>query len=393
MENLVDTILSQMSTIKKPQKRFIRLLFSVFTVFMGKANFRNLSRYCSLSERGFSRWFKKSFPFSEFNQRLIQTIFSGPSERIAVIDASFLKKSGRATFGLGLFWNGSEGRAKRGLECSLLAVVDLPSNTAYALEAKQTLPDTDDSRVEQYLEQVLAQKDTLKQLNITYLAADSYYSKKRFVLPIVEVGFHLVGALRKDAALQWLYEGEYSGKGRPKKFDGKVIFPDALDRCDKIDHPEFILHSAVVWSNNLQRKIRILFIESSEHNRFALLYSTDVDLDPLKLLEIYQARFQIEFLFRDAKQHAGLHDCQARNQAAIHTHINAALTSLNLMKLDTQMKASLSRPTVISIASIKRIAYNQHMLQRLFQRLNIDPNDKNIRSISDEFINYGAIAA
>ena len=49
MENLVDTILLQMSTIKKPQKRFIKCLFSVLTLFMGKATFRNLSRYCSLS--------------------------------------------------------------------------------------------------------------------------------------------------------------------------------------------------------------------------------------------------------------------------------------------------------------------------------------------------------
>lgn len=393
METLVDTILAQMSTIKKPQKRFVRLLFSVFTLFMGKATFRNLSRYSSFSERGFARWFQKGFSFSEFNQRLINTVFSNQSERIGVIDASFLQKSGRATFGLGKFWNGSQGCAQQGLECSLLAVVDMASNTAYALEAKQTIPQSDLSRVEQYRDQVLAHKDTLKNLNITHLAADSYYSKKSFVLPLVEAGFHLVGALRKDAALQWLYQGKYSGKGRPKKFDGKVKFPEAFKRCKKIDHPECILHTAVVWSNNLQCKIRILHIQSNEHNRSALLYSTDVELDPLKLLEMYQARFQIEFLFRDAKQHTGLHDCQARSQAAIHTHINASLTTLNLMKLDTQMKTTLSKPSVISIASVKRIAYNQHMLNRLFQRLNIDRNDKNIQLILDEFINYGAIAA
>ena len=35
----------------------------------------------------------------------------------------------------------------------------------------------------------------------------------------------------------------------------------------------------------------------------------------------YKARFQIEFVFRDAKQYTGLLDCQSCKKEAIHTHI------------------------------------------------------------------------
>ena len=44
--------------------------------------------------------------------------------------------------------------------------------------------------------------------------------------------------------------------------------------------------------------------------------STDPDLNGRKLVELYAARFQIEFLFRDSTQFTGLLDCQARAASA-----------------------------------------------------------------------------
>jgi len=42
---------------------------------------------------------------------------------------------------------------------------------------------------------------------------------------------------------------------------------------------------------------------------YAVLFSTDTQLDALSIYQYYQARFQIEFLFRHAKQFTGLCDC------------------------------------------------------------------------------------
>jgi IS4 transposase len=47
----------------------------------------------------------------------------------------------------------------------------------------------------------------------------------------------------------------------------------------------------------------------------------------------YRSRFQIEFLYRDAKQHCGLTDCQARSKNKLDFHFNAALTTVNLAKM------------------------------------------------------------
>ena len=51
----------------------------------------------------------------------------------------------------------------------------------------------------------------LQKLGIRHVAADAYYSKMKFVSRVTEVGLDIVGKLRVDAQLKWLYEGEYSG--------------------------------------------------------------------------------------------------------------------------------------------------------------------------------------
>ena len=73
----------------------------------------------------------------------------------------------------------------------------------------------------------------------------------------------------------------------------------------------------------------------------ALLYSTDTTLAAMTLTEYYKARFQIEFLFRDAKQYTGLTDCQSPRKEAIHTHINASLISLTLLTLEDRREKQL----------------------------------------------------
>ena len=155
MENLVKTILQKMSSVKKPQQDFMVSLFSVFMVFQGKATFKNMSRYCTMNEKRFSRWFRKNFDFSKFNLDLMDSHFSEKNERIAVIDASFISKSGKKTEGLAWFYNGCVGKAQKGLEASMVCVVDLKLNTAHAVEAKQTIDQDDLSRVDLYANQVV----------------------------------------------------------------------------------------------------------------------------------------------------------------------------------------------------------------------------------------------
>lgn len=76
MVDTVKTALDSMSSAKKPQKKFITLLITVLIVVQGKANFRNMSRYSSMSEKRFQRWYRRAFDFFEFNCLTLKAIES-----------------------------------------------------------------------------------------------------------------------------------------------------------------------------------------------------------------------------------------------------------------------------------------------------------------------------
>ena len=106
----------------------------------------------------------------------------------------------------------------------------------------------------------------------------------------------------------------------------------------------------------------------------AILFSTDTSIKANVLVSYYKARFQIEFVFRDGKQYTGLIDCQARAKKAIHTHANASLSCLNIMKLEDRINMKKNESKVISISSWKRKKYHQRLMKKIFKtsKLNVE---------------------
>lgn len=406
MESVVESIMRSMSSVNRPQMMFMLSLFGVLSVFVGKATFRNMSRYSSYCEKSYSRWYRRSFDFLDLNTKLIKQEIPQGSALIAVVDASFMKKSGKNTQGLGWFYNGSTSKAEHGLEMSLVAVIDLKSNTAYGLDSKQTIDKTSKkgkpkkySRVDEYAKQVKGASESLLALNVRYITVDSYYAKVKFVNPVLKLGFDIVGKLRNDANLKWIYEGEYSGIGAPRKYDGKVRLTEGFSR---FNHDGTLsggveVYSAVVWSVSLKRKIKVVVLawnkSRAESPGIAILYSSDLSLPAMDIVKYYKARFQIEFLFRDAKQYTGLMDCQSTKKEAIGTQINASITSLNIMKFEDRRCKRTNTETVISIASWKRRKMNQNLIRKVLYSLGISQTCKKAIEVYENLSDYGAIAA
>ena len=113
MEDLVEKILMSMSSVKKAQQTFMTYLFAAFMVFQGKATMTHLSRYSLMSEKRFRRYFQRFFDFLQFNRRLLTKAQVLGNERIAAIDASFIKKSGNKTQELGWFYSAQQVAARR----------------------------------------------------------------------------------------------------------------------------------------------------------------------------------------------------------------------------------------------------------------------------------------
>ena len=246
---VVTQILNQMPGIPKPQPKFLPLLFATVLAARGRLNFSNLSRYSPYSERTLWRQFQQRFEFPLFNRLAIAQVTDQSSALVVAQDATFIRKSGKHTYGIDKFWNGCTHRNERGLEVSTIAILDLARRTAYPLPAQQTPPRArsltapsskvatsqttslqEETRIDFYL-QHLAQSVAYLPQQVRYGVFDGAFAKQKFVAGVRSLNLHLISLLRVDANLRYLYTGAQRDRGRPKAYDGKVNFTE-LSRLD-----------------------------------------------------------------------------------------------------------------------------------------------------------------
>ncbi|NJL57205.1 transposase [bacterium] len=377
------------------------------------------------------------------NAQLIEAAIPVGATCIGGMDCSFIPKSGKATYGLDWFYNGSESRTQKGLEISVIAVIDVEAHRGYSLSVQQTpaqlakpkakaqsshqpitwamieqtrqmleqLPNKETveatvdnvapelTRIDHYLKH-LKDTDAYLPSHLKYWAVDGFYSKKKFVDGVVGLNLHVISKLRRDADLRYLYNGVQKPRGAKRKYDGKVQLSD-FSQWSPVRPLDLHLdlYTLVVWHVSLKRKIRVAALVDTrkpEKMGVALLFSTDLDLDAELILQYYKARFQIEFIFRDAKQFTGLCDAQTRQPQTLDFHFNASLTALNLAKYEDQLRATQGNQeqalSPFSMASYKRVAFNDHLLERFISMLELNPTLIKSHPNYQSLRSYGIIA-
>jgi len=394
--SLIFSILSdkKFADLSKPRKYFIAHILWLFAGIKGKINFLQLKRFSNNCEQYFRINFENKFNFQRFNLEMIQ---QRVKECIVAFDPSYIKKSGKKTYGLGMYWSGCAGKAKWGLDICGFAAVDINENTAYHLNAIQT-PKSKEVNLLHYYCQIIKENYLYFKELTTYLVADSYFAKSEVVQAVTSLGMHFISRLRDDAVLFYLNREPKTGKrGAPKKYEGRVNphEPD-MNFCTLIYNTnELKVYHAIVYCKAFGRQINLsiaVFYKNGKELARKLYFSTDLNMDGMKVVSYYRSRFQIEFLYRDAKQHCGLEDCQGRSKNKLNFHFNAALTAVNLAKihwLDTRK----SKTEPFSMANFKTLCHNKMMLDRFFAVFAINPNSPKIQQKVKELYNFGIIAA
>jgi hypothetical protein len=210
---------------------------------------------------------------------------------------------------------------------------------------------------------------------------------------------HVISRLRDDADLQYLYNGKPTGKrGRPKKFAGKINHSNIdMDYFTPVsEDKDAVVHCAIVYSKALKRNINlvhVLYCNGKGKKKHKLYFSTDVNLDAPSILKYYQSRFQIEFLYRDGKQHTGLNDCQARSENKLNFHFNVSLTVVNIAKITHWLSIPKEQRKAFYMTDIKTINNNTLQLNLFFDKFGINPYSAINQKKARELIYYGTIAA
>lgn len=396
---LLGTILGKMSGTGKWQGTFFAHLICLFMQVKGRINFIQMGRYGRYNESTYRANFGKTFDFQGFNTELIKARGSG--HYVVAFDPSHIRKSGKHTFGRGKFWSGCDNAMKAGLELGGFAVCDMDNHTALHLEGFQTpsparLKAEGQTLLDYYADLWVQQADKLQEFS-AYGVVDAYFSKYGYVEKIcTKTRMHLISRLRDDANLRYLYQGEVGHKpGRPRQYAGKVDVKKPNEDYFGLGHQDdkIRVYGAIVYSVALKRKIKLALTQYLDERGMVkttkLYFCTDTNLSAWYIVKYYQNRFQIEFLYRDANQFAGLENCQARDEAKLHFHFNTALTTVSVMKAAHYLSLPKEEREAFSMASLKVKYHNELLLQKFFEAFAIPP-ELHINQLKyRELVNFG----
>lgn len=400
-------------------RSFVTFFSETMTLYLtsnSRINFMQMQREGKSCESRFRQNFRKAFDWLKFNIFFADALVQTGHLLAIAIDPSYISKSGKHTPGVGYFWSGCASAAKHGLEILGISLIDSEDRKAVFLRAVQTIKDkihkedkkpdciahlkSEETLIACYLRALDTYKEQLLPLS-QLIVADAYFSKASFIIGLITMGFHLVSRFRKGVRLRYLYNGPKTGKrGKPKKFDGEVDVNNPDRHFEKVtltwDDKQVLVYTAIVYAVALKREVRAVIVDCMDDKKKTqerkVFFSTDTSLTAEQIINVYRTRFQIEFQFRDAKQHLGLFHCQARSEEALDFHFNASFAALNVAR-------AFARQFDInfSVSNIKMLLHNAMMIQRFMSTFGLSPNVKIIHrdknTIFKELLLYGIKAA
>ena len=246
-----------------------------------------------------------------------------------------------------------------------------------------------------YVEVIQKRISSIKSVT-RYLAVDGYFMKKEFISPLLKQGLHIITKARCDANLMYVFNGKQKGgRGRRKLYDGKID----IRKIDKRRLPccysdkQMKVYAGAVYCVVLKRVVLAAFVYYGEKEKPEIIICTDTTIECMTMCNYYGLRFQVEFLIRDAKQHAGLEDCMARDENKLHTHFNIAMTVVSIAKAAYHLSVPAEQRGSFSMADIKMMHMNQLITKRIFLNLALDMSCGKIKRIYNQCLSFGRIRA
>ena len=175
-------------------------------------------------------------------------------------------------------------------------------------------------------------------VRVKYVALDGHFGHPQAVLLARENDLHLISKLRKDAALYEKYEGPYRGRGPHQKYGARLDYENLPTKYLQKTEQEGDLRTQYYQGSFLHQEFgaalnAVLIVKTNAKTQkvgHVILFSSDLALAWEKLVDYDSLRFQIEFNFRDAKQHFGLEDFMNTTAVGVENAANLAFLLVNV---------------------------------------------------------------
>ena len=349
----------------------------------GRVTMSGISRWAEKggSYRTVQRFFATTFLWTALHLKFVESHLFNPShEYLLAGNATTITKSGKNTFGIDRFFSGVLGTVVKGIEFFAISLIDVTTRKSYPFGVKQTIREKAETskpkmkplkkkkrnvtkkptnlqgrpagvlnkdkmklelssellRINELLQSVLKLLRVF--VAIKYLAMDGHYGHNQAVLMARENCLELISKLRKDAVLCSKYEGEQKSRGARKKKGERLKLQEIPRKYwQKEERGKEIVttyYAGVFLNPSFGMELKVVIIEKKNEKRkkigHVILFSSNVNLSWEKIVEYYGLRFQIEFNFRDAKQHFGLEDFMNTTETGVENAVNLSFLMVNV---------------------------------------------------------------
>lgn len=409
------------------QHRQLIMIVETLLAMTGRITMLGISRWAGKggSYRTIQRFFMSTIKWNQLNWTIIKASLSTQSVILIAGDATTVTKSGKETHGMGRFFSSIYSRAVPGIAFQTLSLIDVNTRSSWPLLMEQILPKAKqkksdaaekkvkrgrgrpkgsknknhrDVKLNAEMTQVKAMlkrllKLTGKSLQLVYFVYDGAFGNNAAVQMTRQVGLHLISKLRNNSALYFKYSGIYSGKGRRRTCGNRVDYDNLPDENLKSDTTKKSIRTRIYQLEAIHKKfadplnVVIIIKENQKTGKKArvILFSTDLELDWNKLVDYYRLRFQIEFNFRDAKQHWGLEDFMVVKEQPVFNAANLSLFMVNVSQ------AMLATSQDKSILDLKARHHGLRYVQEVFKILPENTKPINIMQLFKEIPVLGRI--
>jgi hypothetical protein len=288
---------------------------------------------------------------------LLDKVLELPEEIILAIDDTLVKKIGKHFFGLGYYPDptdknpGANKRKVRGHCWVVLALLFEKQRQwfAFPLAALLFVPQAGCPKDWSFKSKIELAVMLLSGLcwpaKRLVLVVDNLYAKGKLAFLELPQPMTMISRLRSNAALYELPKKPKRVKpGRPRLRGEKVTAKQLYRRRSKHQKLKVNIYGKSVSikafvdilmpSRTLgAQPILVVIFPQRSGKKYNIFFSTDLSMSPVRLLELYAARFKIEDAFDEVKTSGGFADCRQRSFTALKRHATLSLLAYSLLRL------------------------------------------------------------
>ena len=272
--NIVAPLQSTYPTLTRTNVRRLSRIVKALLAMTGRVTLLGLSRWggAGCSYRTVQRFFSEQIPWVQlYWQFFVAQLYRSEREYLLAGDESVITKSGKQTYGLDHFFSGLLSKVVPSIAIFALSLIDVEERRSYPVRVEQVIrsaaekaaakakkqqrqakqkakvkgkpgrpkgsKNRDKTQVEltpelQRIQKMVKQQLAIFQglLSLTYLVLDGHFGNNNALQMVRQCGLQLISKLRCDAALYFVYQGAYAGKGPPRQYGDKINYAKLPDK-------------------------------------------------------------------------------------------------------------------------------------------------------------------